>query len=124
MHQARPAIDDEAIDEIATTVRCHRQSVLRRLAHLPVRGRVAGDIDRAIAARLTDRSRPKRGTAIEPATAPHGDERTTSAESFSTGAIRIRSWRGTSSAHWSTSSRFIFKRGRCSLARSACAEHA
>ena len=52
MHSTPHAIDDAAIDEIAKTVRCHRQSVLRRLAGLPVRGRVSADIDTAIAAHL------------------------------------------------------------------------
>jgi hypothetical protein len=42
---------DEDIDAIAAEVRCHRQSVLRRLAGLEVRGRVSDDIDRALVAR-------------------------------------------------------------------------
>ena len=51
-HAAPDAIvTDEIVDEIATEVRADRKTVIRRLAGLPVRGRVGADIDRALAAR-------------------------------------------------------------------------
>lgn len=52
MMLSAPCIDDKAIAEIAEKLRADRRTIIRRIAGLPVRGRVAEDIDREIAIRL------------------------------------------------------------------------
>jgi hypothetical protein len=44
-------ISDEAVDAIARDADVDRRTVIRRLAGLPVRGRVGARVDRALAAR-------------------------------------------------------------------------
>lgn len=45
----RPEVTDDVVDAIAAEVYADRRTVVRRLAGLPVRGRVQERIDRAIA---------------------------------------------------------------------------
>lgn len=44
-------ITDEDISAVTEAARAHERSVLRRVLGLPVRGRVAADIDRELVAR-------------------------------------------------------------------------
>lgn len=45
------AITDDEVRDIAAATRAHEKTVLRRLVGLPVRGRVAKDVDDALIAR-------------------------------------------------------------------------
>ena len=49
-------VSDRIVDVIATEADCYRRTVIRRLAGLPVRGRVETRVDRAIGHHLSQRA--------------------------------------------------------------------
>jgi len=69
-----PLVTDDEVRGVASATRSHEKSVLRRIVGLPVRGRVAGDIDAELARRGIERATPPPRNIERPVT-PRDTER-------------------------------------------------